>query len=159
MFRLDRITKSYDEAGSFNERINLVGFIDDQVFLTKSGDAGVVLCVAGVDYECLDSASIVSFTKRLGPAFKLLDEKCRVYQHLFKRNYPEIPHETYPNPIVNAAIENRIAYLRSKAESLHSLKLYYVILFEGFRYKKIPLLSRWQAGERHHGCLQEREGD
>ena len=96
MFRLDHVTKSYDEAGSFNEQINLFGFIDDQVFLTKSGDAGVVLSVAGVDYECLDSASIDSFTKRLESAFKLFDEKCRVYQYLFKRNYaggslPDVP--------------------------------------------------------------------
>lgn len=42
------------EADSFNAQINLFGFIDDQLFLTKSGDAGVVLSVGGVDYECLD---------------------------------------------------------------------------------------------------------
>jgi hypothetical protein len=43
VFRLDRIDKAWREAGSFNEQVNLFGFIDDQVFLTKSGDAGVVL--------------------------------------------------------------------------------------------------------------------
>ena len=155
MFRLDHVTKSYDEAGSFNEQINLFGFIDDQVFLTKSGDAGVVLSVAGVDYECLDSASIDSFTKRLESAFKLFDEKCRVYQYLFKRNYAEVPYQTYANPIVNAAIESRIAYLRSKAESLYSLKIYYVILFEGFRYKKTLLTGIADVATRPGNALAE----
>jgi len=73
MFKLARVTEAFDEAASFNEQINLFGFIDDQVFLTKSGDAGVVLSVAGVDYECLDSASIDSLTKRLESAFKVFD--------------------------------------------------------------------------------------
>ena len=51
MFRLTKALKSYREAGPLNEQINLLGFIDDHVFLTKSGDLGVVLSVSGVDYE------------------------------------------------------------------------------------------------------------
>lgn len=92
MFRLDRIGKDYREAGSFNEQVNLFGFIDDQVFLTKSGDAGVVLSVRGVDYECLESSAIDNLTKRLESAFRIFDEKCRVYQYLFKRNHEQIPY-------------------------------------------------------------------
>ena len=136
MFKLRRIRKAYDDAGSLNEQINLFGFIDGNVFLTKSGDAGVVLAVDGVDYECLDSAIIDNLTKRFESACKIFDEKCRVYQYLFKRNRELVPHQSYENPVVNAAIENRIAYLRSKADSLYSLKIYYVVLFEGSRYRK-----------------------
>src|SRR5579875_255423 len=136
MFRLDRIDKAYREAGSFNEQVNLFGFIDDQVFLTKSGDVGVVLAIEGVDYECLDSATLDNLTKRLESAFKVFDEKCRVYQYLFKRNRAEIPFQTYGDPVVDAAIRNRIEYLHSKADEIYSLKIYDVILFEGFRYQQ-----------------------
>ena len=131
MLKLDRIHKTHDEAGSFNAQVNLFGFIDDHVFLTKSGDAGVILSVRGVDYECLDSTSVDTLTKRLESAFKIFDEKCRIYQYLFKRNHPPVPYQAYDNPVVNAAIENRIAYLRGKADSLYSLAIYYVIVFDG----------------------------
>ena len=45
MFRLDRALEAYRRAGSLNDRINLFGFIDDRVFLSKSGDVGVILAV------------------------------------------------------------------------------------------------------------------
>src|SRR5260221_9441918 len=133
MLRLSRIFKNYDETGSLNEQINLYGFIGPDVFLTKSGEVGVILEVRGVDYECLDAASIDGFTKRLESALKLFDENYRVYQYLFKRNNETIPYKLYDNPIVDAAIKNRIAYLGGKADTLFSLSVYYVILYQGFR--------------------------
>jgi type IV secretion/conjugal transfer VirB4 family ATPase len=135
MFRLNRIDKAWREAGSLNEQVNLFGFIDDQVFLTKSGDVGILLRVDGVDYECLDSLAVDHSTKRLEAAFRILDEKCRVYQMLFKRNGAEVPHRTYDSPVVDTAIRNRIEFLKGKAESLYSLEIYYAVLFEGFRYQ------------------------
>lgn len=51
MLKLQRIFKNYEETGSFNEQVNLHGFIDSHVFLTKTGDLGVILHVRGVDYE------------------------------------------------------------------------------------------------------------
>jgi type IV secretion system protein TrbE len=132
MLRLKRIFKNYNETGSFNEQINLFGFIGPNVFLTKSGEVGVVLEVRGVDYECLDGGSLDHFTKRLESAFKLFDENYRVYQYLFKRNNETIPFRLYTSPVVDAAIQNRIAYLNSKADALFSLSIYYVVLYQGF---------------------------
>src|ERR1700692_3333634 len=132
MLRLSRIFKNYDETGSLSEQIKLYGFIGPHVFLTKSGDMGVILEVRGVDYECLDDASIDGFTKRLESALKLFDENYRLYQYLFKRNNEAIPHKLYANPIVDTAIKNRIAYLGSKADTLFSLSVYYVVLYHGF---------------------------
>jgi hypothetical protein len=43
VFRLDQIFKDYRESGALNEQINLFGFVSDEVFLTKTGDVGVVL--------------------------------------------------------------------------------------------------------------------
>jgi type IV secretion system protein VirB4 len=141
MIDLAKILKPYRETGSLNELVNLYGFIDAQTFLTKSGDVGTVLRVHGVDYECLDSAALDTTTKRLESALRLFDENFRVYQYLFKRNKPSIPFQKYANPIVNAAIENRMEYFRAKAESIYSLEIFYVILYEGFRYKRNALAS------------------
>ena len=136
MLKLKRIFKNYAETGSFNEQVNLYGFVDEHVFLTKTGDLGVILEVRGVDYECLDGTAIDGLTKRLESAFKLFDENFRVYQYLFKRNNETIPYKLYGNPVVDTAIKNRIAYLGTKADTLFSLSIYYVVLYEGFRYKR-----------------------
>src|SRR6202041_1292168 len=114
MLRLERIFKNYRETGSFNEQINLYGFVDGHLFLTKTGDLGAVLEVRGVDYEGLDASTIDNLTKRLESALKLFDENYRVYQYVFKRNNETIPYKHYGNPVVDAAIENRMAYLASK---------------------------------------------
>src|SRR6266480_3366254 len=136
MFNLRRLFKNYEETGSFNEQISPQGFIDEHLFLTKSGDLGAVLEVRGVDFECLDGDSVDGFTKRLESALKLFDEKFRVYQYIFRVNNQAIPHKLYGNPVVDTAISNRIAYLASKADKLFSLSIYYVVLIEGFRYQR-----------------------
>ena len=136
MLKLQRIFKNYQETGSFNEQVNLYGFIDSHVFLTKTGDMGVILEVRGVDYECLDGNALDGITKRLESALKLFDDKYRIYQYLFKRNNETIPYKLYGKPIVDAAIKNRIAYFAGKSDTLFSLSIYYVILFEGFRYTR-----------------------
>ena len=136
MFNLRRLFKNYEETGSFNEQISPQGFVDEHLFLTKAGDLGAVLEVRGVDFECLDGDSVDGFTKRLESALKLFDEKFRVYQYIFRVNNQAIPHKLYGNPVVDTAISNRIAYLASKADKLFSLSIYYVVLFEGFRYQR-----------------------
>ena len=139
MLKLANIRKSYREAGSLNQQINLFGFIDDHTFLTKSGDLGVVLAVKGVDYECLDANGIDNCSRRLESAFKVLDDSCRIYQYLFKRNAPEIPHRLYANPVVSAAIESRISYLRAKADRLYELSVYFVVILENSSARRAVL--------------------
>src|ERR1700739_745475 len=136
MLRLQRIFKNYDETGSFNEQVNLYGFVDSHIFLTKTGDLGVILEVRGVDYECLDGNTLDSLTKRLESALKLFDDNYRIYQYLFKRNNETIPYKLYGKPVVDTAIKNRIGFFASKADTLFSLSIYYVLLSEGFRYTR-----------------------
>jgi len=128
VLNLKRVFKNYEETGSLNAMINLFGFIGPQVFLTKSGDAGIVLELEGVDYECRDAAEIDALTKRLESALRLFDEKYRVYQLLFKRNQQKIPHSFSGNPVVDAAIRQRVAYFAAKADYLFSLSIYFVVL-------------------------------
>lgn len=151
MFRLDRALKPYSESGSLTDQVNLFGFIDDGVFLTKSGDVGLMLAVQGVDYEGLAASEIDQYTKRLESAFKIFDEKCRLYQYLFKRNHERIPRSSHENPIVNAAIQNRAAFLESKSDRLYSLDIYYAVLMEGLPKQKAFLST---LGEAHHNPLR-----
>jgi energy-coupling factor transporter ATP-binding protein EcfA2 len=131
MLRLKQIFKNYQETGSLAEQVNLYGFIGPEVFLTKTGEVGLILEVRGVDYECLDGVEIDGLTKRFESALRVFDENYRLYQYLFKRTNQSIPYELYANPIVNAAIKNRVAYLGSKVDQLFSLSIYYVVLYRG----------------------------
>jgi type IV secretion/conjugal transfer VirB4 family ATPase len=128
MLNLKRVFKNYEEAGSLNAMVNLFGFIGHDVFLTKSGDAGIVLEFDGVDYECLDASAVDALTKRLESALRLFDENYQVYQLLFKRNQQDIPHSFCGKPVVDAAIRDRVAYFREKADTLFSLSIYFVVL-------------------------------
>ena len=110
MLNIARALKPWKEAASLNAQINLYGFWDATTFLTKSGDVGMVLRVGGVDYESLDSGEQEYAVKRLEAALKAFGPGFHVYQYLFKRNRPAIPHTLYGNPVVDAAIRNRVAY-------------------------------------------------
>jgi len=123
MINLARLFKDYNEAGALNEYINLYGFVADQVFLTKSGDLGVLIQVDGIDYECLDQNTLDNVTQRLEAAMRGFEEQYRIYQYLFKRNNERVPFELYDNELVNEAIRNRAAYLASRSQELYSIQI------------------------------------
>jgi type IV secretion system protein TrbE len=131
MFKVERITKDWKEAGAFQAHINLYGLWDEHCFLTKTGDLGSVLRIGGIDYESLDHAGRDYAVKRLEAALRSLDDKCRLYQILFKHNRPAIPHAEYESPLVRAAVEQRSAFLQSKADSLYSIEMYWVVMVDG----------------------------
>jgi type IV secretory pathway VirB4 component len=135
MLRLSKIVKNYKETGSLNENVSVFGFLDNQVFLTKGGDPGVVLRVEGVDYECLDHKQTDGLAKRVESALRLLGPQFRVYQFLFKSSGETIPHGTYDNPVVRQAVDERTAFFEKKAGELYSLRIYYVILYEGAKHQ------------------------
>jgi type IV secretion/conjugal transfer VirB4 family ATPase len=139
VFRTSNITKDWSEAGSFAAQINLFGFWDEHCFLTKTGDLGSVLKIGGIDYESLDHAGRDYAVKRLEAAFRSLDDKTRLYQILFKHNRPTIPHAQYDSPLVRAAVEQRSAFLQSKADRLYSVEIFWVVMVDG-RYAKTGLL-------------------
>ena len=138
MFKVEHITKDWKEAGSLQAHINLYGFWDEHCFLTKTGDLGSVLRIGGIDYESLDHSGRDYAVKRLEAVFRSLDDKTRLYQILFKRNRPAIPHAEYQNPLVRAAVEQRSAFLQSKADRLYSIEIYWVVMVDG-KYAKAGL--------------------
>jgi type IV secretion/conjugal transfer VirB4 family ATPase len=146
MLNLKRIFKNYEETGSLNAMVNLFGFIGPHVFLTKSGDVGMVIELQGVDYECLDTAAIDAFTKRLESALRLFDENYRVYQLLFKRNRQAIPHTYCGKTVVDTAIRNRVAYFAAKSDYLFSLSIYFVVLYPALSARRSLASSLFDFG-------------
>jgi DNA-binding transcriptional LysR family regulator len=137
MVRIDAITKEWREAGSLPAQLNLYGFWDDHAFLTKSGDLGSVLKIGGIDYESLDYAGRDYAVKRLEAALRSLDDRCRLYQVLLRHNRPAIPHAEYTNPLVRAAVEQRAAFLESKAHRLYSIEIVWVVMIDGSYAKPV----------------------
>jgi type IV secretion system protein VirB4 len=139
MFKVDTIMRDWKEAGSFAAQLNLFGFWDDHCFLTKTGDLGAVLRVAGIDYESLDHAGRDYAVKRLEAALRSLDDRTRLYQILFKHNRPRINHAEYDDPLIRAAVDQRAAFLQTKSERLYSIEIFWVVMIDG-SYKKAGLL-------------------
>jgi type IV secretion system protein TrbE len=135
MLRLDKVIKPWKESAALNDHINLYGFWNETVFLTKSGDVGMVLSVPGVDYESLDHAQQEYAVKRLEAALKAFGPGFHVYQYLFKSNRPEIPFASYDDPVVEAAIDQRRQFFEAKRDHLYQVEIFYAIVLEGPRSK------------------------
>ena len=148
MFKIDAITKDWKEAGAFMAQVNLYGFWDEHCFLTKSGDLGCALKIGGIDAESLDHVGRDYVVKRLEAALHSLDEKTRLYQILFRRNRPEIPHTQYDNPLVCAAVEQRAAFLHAKADRLYSIEIFWVLMVDS-SHAKTSLLHALAQLPRH----------
>ncbi|HZY61090.1 MAG TPA: DUF87 domain-containing protein [Edaphobacter sp.] len=135
MLRLDKLLKPWKESAELCDHINLYGFWNDNAFLTKSGDLGMVLKVTGVDYESLDYDEQEYAVKRLEAALKNFGPGFRVYQYLFKTNHPDIPFADYDHPIVQAGVDRRRQLFQGKADRLFEIEIYYCVLIEGSRSK------------------------
>jgi type IV secretion system protein VirB4 len=128
--RVARILRDYREAGSVNGLLSLWGFVDDTTFLTKAGHVGVVYRVRGVDYEGLSHGQRQTVAYRFEAALRLLDEHCRVYQYLVKRNIAPIISAPCEQPIAHEAIQRRATYLNGRRHELYDLSFYLVLLYE-----------------------------
>ena len=132
MVKLSRIVKDHRETGCLSSLIALWGFVDEAVFLTKSGAVGIAYSLDGVDYECLEHADRQRVVHLFEQALRQLDERFRVYQYLVKRHATLPPAASHPNPVVAEALTRRANYLAAKADQLYSVELGLVILFEGW---------------------------
>ncbi|HEX7138397.1 MAG TPA: hypothetical protein VF219_11140, partial [Vicinamibacterales bacterium] len=114
-----------------SDLINLFAFVDDAVFMTKSGDLGVVLALQGADYECLDAEQRDGVTQRFEVALRMWDEHTRLYQYVLKRRVESsMPHTTI-GASGDELLRRRVVQLESKCHDLYALSLYLVLLQEG----------------------------
>ena len=130
MTRLAQITREYRDAGATSDLIPLYGFVDDGVFLTKSGALGIVLALDGVDYECLDPQQREAVTTRFEVALRLWDERTRLSQYVLKRNRVARPDDAHPHPAVDTLLRRRHAYLHAQQADLFTVSLYLVVVVD-----------------------------
>jgi type IV secretion system protein TrbE len=155
------ISQEYRAAGALNTLVQVCSFLDEHTFLTKSGDLGVIFRIHGIDYEGCDTAELDGFARRFERALRGLSEEFRLYQYLLKRAHPSIPFRRYgDDEVVDRAIQGRIEFLRAKADSLYSLELYFVLLYqagqparrESWRQRLTQprtTLCAWLSGQQH----------
>jgi type IV secretion system protein TrbE len=148
VLRRNQLLHRYRQTGAVNGLVNLYGFLDDQVFLTKSGDVGVVLAVTGVDYEGLEPAQRDQVARRFESALRLLDERFRLMQYLIKQRGPEIPVESHADPVTDQALRARHAFLEARRPDLYDLDLFFVVLYEGSGRRR-TLVDRAAEVVRH----------
>src|SRR5947208_16013582 len=133
MLRMTHVIKPWKESGALNAHINLYGFWNQGIFLTKSGDLGLVLKVRGVDYESLDQKAQEYAVKRLEAAMKVFGPGFHVYQYLFKTSRPTIPFQPYGGPSVNAPVERREEILTQRLDRPSVCEIIDAFVVEGAR--------------------------
>ena len=148
MLARNQLLRRYRQTGAMNGLLNLYGFLDDQVFLTKSGDVGVVLAVTGVDYEGLEPAQRDGVARRFESALRLLDDRFRLLQYLIKQRGPTIPAESHPDPVIDGALRDRQDFLEARRPDLYDLDLFFVVLYEGAGRRR-SLVDRATEAVRH----------
>src|ERR1039457_3178850 len=82
---MPRILDQHRHAGALHDEIQLLRFVNETVFQTKSGSFGMALEVSGLDPECRLEADLDNYSRRLERALKTLDERFRLYQYVIKR--------------------------------------------------------------------------
>jgi type IV secretion/conjugal transfer VirB4 family ATPase len=131
MVKLPKFLKPYRDAGAFNSLLAPHRFLDDQVFLTKSNQLGVVLSAEGIDYECLIDATLESHTRRAASAWQSFDETFRLYQYVLKQDHADLEQRRdYPNPAVRSTVSDRREHLETRPAGLYTIQLRYVLLYE-----------------------------
>jgi type IV secretion system protein VirB4 len=155
MLNLKKLIKPWSESGALNANVNLYGFLDEEVFLTKTGDLGVVLSVPGVDYESLDSEEQQYAVRRLEAAFKTFGEGFHIYQYLLKTSRPEIPFASYGDEVIDAAVQQRREYFESKLDRLYRVEIFYVVVLEGSRSKTGVIFGLKRFPRDPDGAMRE----
>ncbi len=138
--RVARVHRDYRDAAPLNVLLNLWGFVEDGVFLCKSGAVGVALAVRGADVEGLDAESRARVVHRFEAALRHLDESFRVYQYLRRTPHPEVARPLASHPIADAAFERRTNDLTNRGADLFASEVVFVVLYEGWRPDR-----RWTA--------------
>lgn len=115
-------------------------FLDDYVFLTKTGCLGMSARMEGCEYDTRTQEQLEQIAKRLVIANRQFDKRFRVYHHMLKREGVVVQRKPdYGNTEVNRAIAERAEYLES--EGLYSIDLYTTVLLDG-KTSGFPILDR-----------------
>ncbi len=131
MVNVPKFLKPYKDAGALHCLLPINRFVDDNVFLTKRNQLGVVLQVEGIDDECHTAEMLESCTRRIAAAWRSFDERFRIYQYVVKQDLHNVePSAACCNNTARETIRRRTQFLESKEPGLYSIRLFLVILLE-----------------------------
>jgi type IV secretion system protein VirB4 len=128
MIAWTHLRHAYEQTGAFNSVVNLYGFVDEQTFLTKSGEVGVVLAVEGVDDECVDADARDRVARRFEAAVRLFDDHTRLLQYVIKRPRVLDAEPEHADARVRTLVARRQRFLMSERPALYESVIYWVVL-------------------------------
>lgn len=146
MINVRRHLDEFADVGAMNEWINLLAWIDDTTYLTKTGGVGVVYQLTGVDHEGLDSRAQEAIVHRFMSALRPLDERFRVWQYLCKSLLDRFAAPACTNPVAAQILQHRADYLNARDEPLYVLDQYLVVELDGPAPRRTT--SRSRAAEK-----------
>jgi type IV secretion system protein VirB4 len=122
------LLRHYHRSRPFHHAIPVRYFANDKAFVTRDGACGVVLSLRGVDDECLTAEHLEALSHTLTAAYRLFDERFRLYQYLIKTRLSDLPRkQTYASGHVESVVRDRTAFLAGR---LSRMELYLVVLYE-----------------------------
>ena len=125
-----RDPKWYQKAKPACSIVPIRRFATDHVFGMKNGGYGCMFAVNGIDDEGLTDDAVAEVLRRIEGALKSLPESGRVYQYVRVRKGFEIPRrKNYPNPHVENAICERVAFLERTAD-FRRIELFWAFTIE-----------------------------
>lgn len=129
--RLSRMFRDYDAAGAPNSVLAPFAFIDDYTLFTKGGDVARLFRLAAEDYEGTDPDRRATIARRFAESTRLLDDRFRLTQILFKRRVPPFIAPPCAHPVAAAAIQRHYDLLNTRRHELYALDHYAVLLLHG----------------------------
>ena len=85
MKKISDLTRDHRAAAPVNELLAPAAFLTQTAVLTKQQDIFSVICIRGVDPECIDPEEIDHAAMRFESALRTLGPEFRVYQYALKR--------------------------------------------------------------------------
>ncbi len=132
MTKISRILKDYRHSGALSALVGPHAWVAEGVFLTKAGDLGCVLHLAGIDYECLDHAARAQAVRRFEAALRVFDDQFRIYQYFAKRRCRTLPHQAAGVAFIDAISSRRLAQLSAEDSDLYEVDTHAVVLHHGW---------------------------
>lgn len=125
---LPALSRAHDESRPLHTLINVFGFLDSEVFLTKSGDLGMVLRYQGKDAECMEPEALAALCARIGSAIRVFDDRFVVTQYWLKSPLPPLELRTYASRPLTEAAQHRARFLNARGVSLYSYETFLVVI-------------------------------
>lgn len=110
-------------------------WLDDESYVTKTGEVVYFFRLRGIDFECLGEDELERRHGRLLNAFLSMPDHIRQKCVFVKQEFVEIPEIEHPNPIVQRTLQKRREFLMNRPEEpLHSIDLYLSLTYEPKRF-------------------------